>query len=160
MSNWRLALHSNKNIYFHLLFRCPHKLISAIEPHIKASVILTGYIKLESVGRGWMDAWWVATSTFDQGWEFSPPYKNLHRILRMHEIAHSSFRNSTMKTYPLILFTVAVLLPLAHGAGGAFITAWLESVGIKYVPPVPPTPMQNSGPTCTDCSKTDQVSSH
>ena len=97
-------------------------------------------------------------SSVVQGWEFSPPYKDLHRILKMHKFAHSSFRNSAMKTYPLILFTFAVLLPLAHGAGGAFITAWLDSVGIKYVPPVPPTPMQNSDPTCTDCSKTDQVS--
>ena len=79
----------------------------------------------------------------------------------MH-IAHSSFRISTMKTYPLILFAVVVLVPLAQGAGGAFITAWLDSVGIKYVPPMTPTttPTPNSDPKCTDCSKTDQVSSY
>ena len=44
------------------------------------------------------------------------------------------------------IFSALTISPLVHGYWGTIILGWLNSVGIKYVPPVLP-------PTCTDCSR-------
>ena len=51
-----------------------------------------------------------------------------------------------MRISTLSLFIALTIIPLVHGYWGTMIMGWLNSVGIKYVPPV-------VLPTCTDCSR-------